>query len=83
MLWSPETDSDAPWFWWDVMNIGYSEQVTDVVDTPGISSGRRIIDSKAMRIMRNQEVQAVVEVVTVEGTSAINVSASVRFLAGN
>jgi len=61
VLWSPETDADAPWIWWDVMNLSYIEYVTDAVQAVASSSGRRVIDSKAMRKIRNTELQLVVE----------------------
>ncbi len=47
VLWSPFTDSDAPWFYWTCFHLGYEEAVTDVVDMPGMTSYREVIDSKA------------------------------------
>ena len=82
VLWSPITDGDAPWFWVDYFMIGYEEMVTDVVGVPGITSARRVIDSKAMRKNRNMEVQAVVENATVIGAINVNVEGQARFLAG-
>jgi len=55
VLWSPVSDGDAPWMWWDTMGLLYSEQVTDVVYSTQTSSGRRVVDSKAMRKSRNME----------------------------
>ena len=55
VLWSPITDGDAPWIWWDVLHLVYTEQVTDVAYSSQTSSGRRVIDSKAMRKVRNTE----------------------------
>ncbi len=83
VLWSPETDADAPWIWWYCAHIGYEEMVTDVIDAPGITSARVVIDSKAMRKLRNTEIQFVTENVTVNGAISVNVSASVRILAGS
>jgi len=82
VLWSPITDDDAPWFWYDRFVVGYEEMVTDVVDVPGITSYRSVIDSKAMRIVRNQEVQLVVEQATLGTAEAINTTVSGRFLTG-
>ncbi len=55
VLWSPITDGDAPWIWWDVMHLAYAEYVVDAVQASQASSGRRVIDSKAMRKVRNME----------------------------
>ena len=57
VLWSPFTDADAPWIWYDTMLLAYEEYVTDVLIAPGMPNVRRVIDNKAMRIIRNQEVQ--------------------------
>jgi len=85
VLWSPFTDGDAPWIWWDVMNLIYVEQVTDVVYSNQTSSGRRVIDSKAMRKLRNTELQLVVENTTIPGltTASIDVNVCGRVLAGS
>ncbi len=56
VLWSPITDPDAPWFWFDRFTIGYEEAVVDVIAMAALSVYRSVIDSKAMRIVRNQEV---------------------------
>ena len=37
------------------------EPVTDVVDIPVMTAVRRVIDSKAMRKVRNRELQLVIE----------------------
>ncbi len=85
VLWSPNSDGDAPWIWWDVMHLMYIEQVTDVVVADQLFGGRRIIDSKAMRKVRNREVQLVVENTTITGLTAqsVNVVATGRQLAGS
>ena len=84
VLWSPVTDGDAPWIWWDTMALLYSEQVTDVVYSSQTSSGRRVVDSKAMRKSRNMELQLVVENVTISGMTgaSVNVAITARVLAG-
>ncbi len=75
VLWSPFTDGDAPWVWWDVLSLMYNEMVVDVIATQNTLSGRRIIDSKAMRKLRNTELQVVVENVTLSGLSTGSVQA--------
>ncbi len=82
VLWSPVTDGDAPWIWADYYRLAYEEMVTDVIDIPGMTSYRRVIDNKAMRISRNQEVQVVWELVTIGGALVANVGIDVRILAG-
>ncbi len=82
VLWSPITDGDAPWFYVDYFNLAYDEQVVDAVAT-NTQAALREIDSKAMRRVRNQEVQVVLEQASVEGTSAINVTGQVRILSGS
>ncbi len=85
VLWSPFTDADAPWIWWDTMHMLYDEYVADVVSSTQTSSGRRVVDSKAMRKMRNTELQMVVENVTMasKSGSGVNMSLSGRVLAGS
>jgi len=61
VLWAPLADADAPWIWYTSFLLGYEEYVTDVIDSPGVTSFREVIDNKAMRVIRNQEVQLVVE----------------------
>jgi len=82
VLWSPFTDADAPWIWYDSASLGYEEMVLDVVDVPGMTSHRSIIDSKSMRIIKNQEIQLVIENVTLDTASAINTRLSARGLFG-
>ncbi len=83
VLWSPITDGDAPWIWWDVLHLFYDEQVADVVASQVTNSGRRVIDSKAMRKIRNTELQAVLEVATIGASQDVNVAGSARVLAGS
>ena len=80
VLWSPLSDSDAPWFYYTTFFLGYDEPVVDVIDIPGASSYRETVDSKAMRRVRNQEVQFVVENTTIGSAEAINVVMGGRFL---
>ena len=84
VLWSPISDGDAPWIWWDVMSVMYTEQVTDVTFSSQTSSGRRVMDSKAMRKVRNRELQLVLENATIPGMAAttVNVSMAARVLSG-
>ena len=85
VLWSPVTDGDAPWIWWDALQLIYTEQVADVVASSQTSSGRRVVDSKAMRRSRNQELQLVIENVTIPGITgaSVDVSITARVLAGS
>ncbi len=62
--------------------IGYEEMVTDVVDVLGLTSQRLVIDSKAMRIVRNSEIQMVVENTTIGSALAVNLNVQGRFLSG-
>ncbi len=83
VLWSPGTDPDAPWFWYSSFLLGYEELVTDVVQAQEVSSYRETIDSKAMRRVRNQEVQLVVENITLFGATIVGVGVAGRSLTGN
>ncbi len=82
VLWSPATDTDAPWFWYEAFHVGYEEGVTDVVEIGGVSSFRAVIDSKAMRIIKNHEIQIVYENTTIGNAVSVNVAVAGRFLAG-
>ncbi len=80
---SPLTDADAPWLFYETWNIGYEEMVTDVIDVPGITSFRKTIDSKAMRILREgREVQLVLEQISLGGAMNTNTSLAFRMLLG-
>ncbi len=78
----PFTDDDAPWFYWETFTLGYEEYVTDVIDSPGLTSYRSVIDAKAMRIVRpDTEIQFVVENTTAIGSGlSCNVSLNARVL---
>jgi len=82
VLWSPITDGDAPWMWVTYFELAYEEYVTDVIDSPGMTSYREVIDSKSMRVIRNQEVQCVVENATLATAGSVNISLSGRALSG-
>jgi len=84
VLWSPVTDGDAPWIWWDVVHLIYREQVADAVSSD-LQGVRRTVDSKAMRKVRNTELQFVSERTTITGltTGNTDVAAQVRALAGS
>ena len=83
VLWSPITDGDAPWLWVDYTILAYEEYVVDVSYAPGMTNTKRVIDNKAMRRIRNQEVQFVVENATILTADAVNVFANFRALFGN
>ena len=78
----PGTNPDSPWFWYEIFTVGYEEMVTDVVDVAGLSIYRSVIDSKAMRIVRNQEIQMVTQNTTVGSASGINLVVGGRILSG-
>ena len=81
---APLTDPDAPWFFYERFTIGYEEPVTDVIDIPGITSIRKVIDSKSMRILRpGREVQLVMEQATLGAASSVNLSFGFRMLLGS
>jgi len=85
VLWSPLTDSDAPWIWWDTFNLIYGEAVVDVIASQNTLSRARVIDSKAMRKLRNTELQWVVENATLGAMAAgaANVAIGARVLSGS
>ena len=85
VLWSPVTDGDAPWIWWDSMLLAYEEPVVDTIAIQAMLGRARVIDSKAMRKVRNTELQAVVENTTRSGFNAATVHCCGEFrgLAGS
>ena len=82
VLWSPFTDPDAPWIWTDCLAIGQEEQVVDALSVQAIAGVQRTVDNKAMRIVRNQELQIVVENTTLAGAISINTGFAGRVLSG-
>jgi len=83
VLQSPITDPEADWFWYIRFLLGYEEYVTDVVDSPGLTSYREIVDGKAMRrVSPDKEVQLVIENSTFATALDVNVSFDGRILLG-
>ncbi len=82
VLWSPTTDGDAPFIWAETFFVGYEEYVTDVIDAVGLPLFRKVIDNKAMRILRNQELQLVLENTTILAAASVNLSVAARVLSG-
>jgi len=82
VLWDPATDGDAPWIWYHTFHLFYDEAVVDAVQYGGSHLNVQI-DNKAMRRIRNQEIQFVVNNATVQATSEVNVAGTVRALFGN
>ena len=80
VLWSPISDGDAPWIWVDVFSLSYEEPVLDTIAITDVY--RSVIDNKAMRITRNQEVQLVFENVTNEGAMTVSFNYQARHLTG-
>ncbi len=80
---SPLTDGEAPWMWFTQFQLGYEEYVVDVIDCPGITSYREMVDVKAMRKMRpDVELQLVFENITIGGALSVNMAVDLRFLIG-
>ena len=77
------TDGDAPWFYWTGFGMAYEEMVIDTIDVPVVTGYREVIDSKAMRIVRNQEIQFVVENVTSGIAATVTLELVARILAGH
>ena len=83
VLWDPTGDADAPWIWWDTMALTYQEMVTDVIGVQAVMAGRRVVDSKAMRKLRNTELQLVVTNSALTGTSSSDTMFEGRVLTGS
>jgi len=84
VLWSPLSDSDAPWWFYERFSIGYEEQVTDVISAQGLQLFRKTIDLKGMRIIRpDVEAQIVVENLTIGSAGSLNLSLQSRVLFGS
>ncbi len=83
VLFDPFADPNAPWLLYGQGTIGYEEAVTDVVDMPGLTSFRHIIDNKAMRIIRpDVEMQFCVTNTTINGALGVNLNFGLRWLQG-
>ncbi len=83
VLWNPASDGDAPWVWWTGFHLGYEEYVTDVIDSPGMTSYRETIDNKAMRRTRPDEEYQIVAANSTEGSAlTANLTWAVRTLVG-
>ena len=80
---SVATGVDTQWFWYDTFTLAYEEMVADVVDVPGMTSYRATIDSKSMRIVRNEQIQLVISNVSLAATLFVNASVTGRFLSGS
>ncbi len=83
VLWSPITDGDAPWIWADYAIIGHEEAVVDVIGVQVLLGVRRVIDSKAMRKLRNTELQIVIENASINSTVTMQVAGNIRSLFGS
>ncbi len=83
VLFDPFLDANAPWLLYGQGVIAYEEMVTDVVDVPGVTSFRHVIDNKAMRIIRpDVEMQFVVTNTTIGGALGVNLNVGLRWLIG-
>jgi len=84
VLWSPFTDRNAPWFYYAQAVLAYEEYVTDVIDSPGMTSFRQAMDSKAMRkAAPDTEIQVVFENTTLGGSGlSVNANLIGRVLIG-
>ncbi len=82
VLWDPENDGDAPWIFWDVMQLSHEESVIDVMEY-GLGSARRVVDSKAMRKLCNTELQLVIHNASLSNSPPINAFFAARFLSGS
>ncbi len=83
VLWSPIVDGDAPWIWVDYFGMAYEESTVNAIQYPAISGVRRLIDSKAMRKIRNTELQVVAENATVIAALSVNILGNMRVLSGS
>ncbi len=82
VLWDPFSDADAPWIWYEGFTLGYEEGVTDVIGVQVAMAKRITVDNKAMRIIRNQEMQLVVANSTLGTASSVDSSLVLRGLFG-
>ncbi len=83
VLWEPNGDAAAPWFWYASFALFYDESVVNAVAYGG-SFARIGIDNKAMRRVRpDEEIQLVVTNTTISGGTGINWAMSARTLFGS
>jgi len=81
---APITDPNAPWLLYERFTLGYEEYVTDVIDNPGLTMFRKVIDVKGMRIIRpDVEMQVVFQNATLAGAASVNFSLAARVLFGS
>ncbi len=64
-------------------NLSYEEAVADAVASHHLAGVRGVIDSKAMRKVRNSEIQVVFEQSGITGTQIMNMAVAGRFLSGH
>jgi len=82
--WLPITEANAPFLMYERFTLGYEEMVSDVIDVPGLTMFRKVIDVKAMRIIRpDVEVQIAIEQASLNGAEVINLVFSHRTLIGS
>jgi len=83
VLWQPGSEANAPWWFHTRFTLGYEEYVTDVIDSPGLTTFRQTIDLKGMRIIRpDVEAQIVIENITLATAGSVNLVLSSRVLFG-
>ena len=81
---SPGTDPDYPYFFYERFPLAYEEYVTDVIADQVATAIRIPIDVKAMRKIRpEEEIQMVVENMTIGGAASVNVGIGCSFLFGS
>ena len=84
VLSSPISDDEASWIYYSTFVVGHEEPVTDVLQIPGLTYFREVMDGKAMRRVKpDTELQWVAENVTLGGAVSVNILIACRFLLGN
>jgi len=79
----PFGDGNAPWIVYGSCHLGYEEMVTDVVDVPGLTFYRWVVDGKAMRkIPPDTFLQMVVTNTSVGSAAVLNFTWNIRWLQG-
>ena len=83
VVYSPQSDANAPWLWYAAFTLGREEQVVDVIALEALAMKRIEIDNKVMRRIRlDVEVQFVIETVNVSGSPASNHAFNIRWFEG-